>query len=50
MDFVNDVDFIFGRNWSNTRFVAKIADVIYAIVASGVDLNNVDVAGLVAVW
>jgi hypothetical protein len=43
VDFVDDVNLIFGANRSNTHFFAQVADFVNPAVAGGIDLHHVDI-------
>ena len=41
MDFIDDVDFVFALDWGVIYFLNKLTDLIHAIIAGGVDFNDV---------
>ena len=46
MDFVDDVDLFRCGNGCDLRFFAQGADVVNAVVAGGINLNDIQVRGL----
>ena len=43
MDFVDNIDFILPFRGENSRFFAKLADIVDAGIARGVDFDNIKI-------
>ena len=44
MHLVDNVDLLLGRNWGNLHLFAEVADVFDAIIAGGVNFDDIKMA------
>ncbi len=42
MDFVDNIDFFVGRYGRDSNFFAQVTDIIDAVIAGGVDFDNIE--------
>ena len=43
MDFVNDIDFEPGAGWPVNRILPQVPDVVHAVVAGAIDLDDIQI-------